>query len=231
VIRYCHLVGHTEDRYNQREGIKHLQKPHNVKVQHWLSILDHKNSLIPYLNGTGNRYTDEEMRRVLFCSMPLKWQEEFTSNGNNDVGTSTTQTIVTFMKQQEAKARAKSAANKAKQMTENHGQLKKSSDKRSNDDGNRPGQWKNNKKTKRHHGGDRSGKATSNKTGGDDNEMYTRCTHKHLKKHCLYNPNNPKNILAKLAAKSKKGDNAKPNVDGGHNAHISIDDHDVGLQH
>jgi hypothetical protein len=68
-----------------------------VKVQRWLAILNKKNNLIPYLNGNSNQYDNEEMRHIIFKSMPQKWQEEFTSNGNNDISTATTAAIVTFM--------------------------------------------------------------------------------------------------------------------------------------
>ena len=102
VVAYCHLVGHSEDRYNQREGLKHLTKPISIAVQQWLNLLNEKNDMMPYLLGTGDKHNDEEMKRIFFKSMPNKWQDEFTSNGNNDISTATVATILKFMKQQEA---------------------------------------------------------------------------------------------------------------------------------
>jgi hypothetical protein len=145
-----------------------------VKVQRWLAILNKKNNLIPYLNGNGNWYDDKEMRRIIFKSMPEKWQEEFTSNGNNDIGTATTAAIVTFMKQQEAKARAKAAAGKAKQVSESHqGSRKTNGNKRPAPTNN--GSWKNNKKSKRFQSSDRK-KSDGNHNNGDG-EICTWCTH------------------------------------------------------
>jgi hypothetical protein len=81
------------------------------------------------------------------------------------------------------------------------------------------GGWNNNKKRKR----------PNNENGGG--EMCTRCTHRHLKKDCIYNPENPKNILGtrKLATKAKKShtSNGNKGEEGAHNNAISlVDDND-----
>ena len=55
------------------------------------------------------------MKRIFFKSMPQKWQDEFTSNGNNDISVVTMSALMKFMKQQEATSRTKNAMNKAKQ--------------------------------------------------------------------------------------------------------------------
>jgi hypothetical protein len=122
VVDYCQRYGHTEDTYNQRKGILHLQKPLQVKVQRWATILKEKNNLVNYLVGSGTPYTGEEMNRIFFESMPLKWQESFTSNGNNDISPFSYATILTFMKQQEATSKAKIAANKAEQLASSNSQ-------------------------------------------------------------------------------------------------------------
>jgi len=119
IVAYCQETGHTEDRHNQREGIRYMKKTNpEISVHQWWAVLARKNDLIPYLQGQGNTHDDNEMKWVFFKSMPESWKDAFNSDGNNDISASTIKSIKTFMKQQEAKSRAKMASNKARQTAE-----------------------------------------------------------------------------------------------------------------
>ena len=220
VVEYCLCYGHTEDRYNQQQGIQFLRKPVDVKVQRWVTVLKDKNDCLPYLQGTGEVYNDDEMRRIFFKSMPMKWQDEFTSNGNNDISTATFEVLFNFMKQQEASAKTKSAVNRAKQATEKSGAKRKPGD---SDSGNGSHNHARSKKKQRQN--DKRNKFSSNnreKADSKDDGQCTRCVHKHLWKNCLYNPANPKNILGKLAAKAKKNGDKESD----HQHHVDLVDSD-----
>jgi len=174
----------------------------NIKVQRWESILNEKNEIIPYLQGTGDKHDDDEKRRMFFKSMPSSWQNAFTSNGNNDISTASHSSIVKFMKQQEAIAKTKAAVNRAKQVDKTDSQKRKSEDK--NHDKSGMSKKKRRQMEKEKH---RVNREKSSNKGGNEGKC-ARCRHDHLWENCLCNPKNPKNILGKLAAKSGSNNNS-----------------------
>jgi hypothetical protein len=162
--------------------------------------------------GNGNPHDDNEMKWVFFRSMPETWKDAFTNDGNNDISSSSIDALNTFMKQQEARARAKAAANKAKQLIDR----KRDRDDDSESSGN-SSNWKNPKKHRRKkkgYGQDAEGKSN----GKDANGRCHKCRHNHLWKDCFCNPNNPNNKLQDSAKKNNGNKtNGKDNgKDAGH---------------
>jgi len=139
------------------------------------------------------------MKWIFFKLMSEAWKDACTSDGNNDISASTTHAIKTFMKQQEAKSRARMASNKAKQTTERKRERSNNGDRENGrDNGNKSkSRWKNNKKHK-------SSKEKTQTT--TQNGKCRRCKHGHLWKDCFYNPRNPNNKLTELSQKSKSSD-------------------------
>jgi hypothetical protein len=139
IARYCYLAGDEDSRHNQLEGIRYLKKPTSMPVQRWKTVLYQKNEAVAYLQGnTEQPYSEDQMKRYFFDSCPKAWRDEYTSNGANNLNTADITQIVAFMKRQEARSRAKSAANRVKQLTNN----KDTGDKRAHHmrryDGDRP---------------------------------------------------------------------------------------------
>jgi hypothetical protein len=51
VVAYCQATGHTEDKQNQREGIRHMKKHVAIPTHRWWTIQTDKNDLIEYLQA------------------------------------------------------------------------------------------------------------------------------------------------------------------------------------
>ena len=206
MVAYCHEFGHTEDKHNQREGIRYMKKTHReISTGQWKHIIKDKNDAVNYMQGHGRPHPNEEMNRIFFNGMPEVWKDTYTSNGSNDISTATLESILTFMKQQEATSKAKSAANSAKQALE---RKRGRDDTKSNGNG-KGSSWKNPKKFRRY------GKDPKDKSKGKDTSgKCRRCSHDHLWKDCFYNPKNPNNKLQQFANKGKS--NKGNNKDAGH---------------
>jgi hypothetical protein len=213
IINYCHQEGHSEDRYNQLEGLKHLRKPRDISVHRWDDIIKTKYKVIFYLQGQQDQVlTDSALKRVFFDSCPKKWKTSFEDQPNTNVDASTMDEIIRHMNKQEAKARAKAACSQAAQATNKKRNRPDSPERKSNKGYKKPGGWNNNKKKKPNN------KPSNNETKLEEGQC-GRCRHKHLWKDCFFNPHNPKNKLTQIA-NAAKGNNNKNNNRGEHNHHV-----------